>query len=150
MSQQKKELFSAITTYIPQLITSDIVNNPLLPDVRGQFRHGTLLFADISGFTAMSERLGKVGKEGAEELAFVISRFFMDMVNIASLSNGFRIKFGGDAILLFFHGHNDAARAIRPGWYRLDRSDYGGVRRTIGIISVFPEIYRNGGLCRSG
>ena len=37
---------------------------------------GTLVSADISGFTALSERLAGLGHEGAEELTDLLNRCF--------------------------------------------------------------------------
>ena len=35
------------------------------------------MFADISGFTNLTERLSKIGPEGAEVIAFAINRFLL-------------------------------------------------------------------------
>ena len=39
---------------------------------------GTCCFVDISGFTALSERLAKLGRIGAEELTEVLNYVFSD------------------------------------------------------------------------
>src|SRR5258708_33916296 len=41
---------------------------------------GSLLGLDISGFTALSERLGARGKLGAEELITLISRTYSELI----------------------------------------------------------------------
>ena len=41
------------------------------------------MLCDMSGFTAMSERLAAQGKEGAEIMAGVLNRFFGRMLGIA-------------------------------------------------------------------
>ena len=43
------------------------------PDQRWRVVDGTLRFADISGFTALSEKLARRGRIGAEELVEVLS-----------------------------------------------------------------------------
>lgn len=73
---------------------------------------GSLLFADISGFTRMSEQLAELGKEGAERLTDIVNDFFSRMLDIGGLFGGDNIKFGGDALLLLFTGENHASRAI--------------------------------------
>ena len=45
---------------------------------------GTLLMADISGFTKMSERLAEIGKEGAEWLTSTINLYFQSMLDTAA------------------------------------------------------------------
>lgn len=113
MDIKEKAFFEAIVSYIPQSIVEDRILDPRLPEVHGQFRYGTLVFADISGFTAMSEKLSKLGKEGAEELTNILNRYFTKMLDIAFSYQGIQLKFGGDAMLLLFLGHQHAARAVR-------------------------------------
>ena len=43
---------------------------------------GTLLSADLSGFTKLSERLARIGKEGAEELTEVLNDCFDRMIAV--------------------------------------------------------------------
>jgi class 3 adenylate cyclase/tetratricopeptide (TPR) repeat protein len=98
----------------------------LAPDlIRGLKRHaptehswiepldGTLVMADISGFTKMSERLAEIGKEGAEWLTNTINLYFESMLDSARRFGGSNLKFGGDALLLSFAGPGHAERAVR-------------------------------------
>jgi class 3 adenylate cyclase/tetratricopeptide (TPR) repeat protein len=73
------------------------------------------MFCDISGFTAMSERLAEIGKEGAELMAGVLNRFFDRMLAIADEWGGVQMKFGGDAMLLYFSDQGHADRAAAAG-----------------------------------
>ena len=43
---------------------------------------GTLVFADICGFTVLSERLAKLGPIGGEELTEVLERCFTDLLAV--------------------------------------------------------------------
>jgi class 3 adenylate cyclase/energy-coupling factor transporter ATP-binding protein EcfA2 len=113
MDAKENSLFKAIAAYIPQFIVEERVLNPRLPGVNGRFREGTLVFADISGFTNMSEKLSELGKEGAEELTSILNRYFTHMLNIAFFYHGNQFKFGGDAMLLVFLGTQHAARGVR-------------------------------------
>jgi class 3 adenylate cyclase/tetratricopeptide (TPR) repeat protein len=74
---------------------------------------GSLLGLDISGFTALSERLGARGKLGAEELITLISRTYSELIDTAVRFGGDVLKFRGDALLLFFGepGHEQRAAA---------------------------------------
>jgi len=45
---------------------------------------GTMLFADVSGFTPLSEGLAATGREGAERLTAVLNDFFGRMLTIAA------------------------------------------------------------------
>ncbi len=72
---------------------------------------GTLISADISGFTALSERLAGFGREGAEELTILLNRCFGEMIEVAHARGGDILKFGGDALLILFTGAAHTARA---------------------------------------
>lgn len=72
---------------------------------------GTLVMADLSGFTALSERLAGLGDEGAERLTGIINAFFARMLETAWGYGGDALTFGGDAILLLFDGDDHATRA---------------------------------------
>lgn len=65
---------------------------------------GALAFLDVSGFTAMSERLGRLGREGAEVVTDVIGSTFEELLAVAYEAGGSLLKFGGDALLLWFGG----------------------------------------------
>jgi class 3 adenylate cyclase len=73
---------------------------------------GTLVFADISGFTALSERLAAQGPIGAEELTEVLGRCFAELLAVAYARGGSLVKFGGDALLLLFDGEGHAVRGV--------------------------------------
>ena len=76
-------------------------------DAPGQMQQcleGSMVFVDISGFTAMSERLAKHGKLGAEELTAVIASTFGELLGAAYSFGASLLKFGEDALLLFFSG----------------------------------------------
>jgi class 3 adenylate cyclase/tetratricopeptide (TPR) repeat protein len=72
---------------------------------------GTLVFADISGFTRLSERLARSGTEGAEHLVDTINSCFSRLLVDAYAGGGSLLKFGGDAMLLWFEGEDHALRA---------------------------------------
>ena len=70
-----------------------------------------MVMADLSGFTALSERLARLGDEGAERLTDIINSFFDRMLKTAGRYGGDTLTFGGDAILLLFDGPDHATRA---------------------------------------
>ena len=73
----------------------------------------SLCFVDISGFTALSERLARRGRVGAEELTDVLNYVFSRMLAIAYQQGGSLLKFGGDALLLLFPGAAHQTCAVR-------------------------------------
>ncbi len=72
---------------------------------------GTIAFVDISGFTKLSERLARLGKSGAEELTATIDTCFVTLLDLAVANGGRLLKFGGDALLVYFSGEAHEARA---------------------------------------
>jgi class 3 adenylate cyclase/tetratricopeptide (TPR) repeat protein len=75
--------------------------------------NGSLVFADVSGFTKLSEKLAELGKAGAEELTHIINATFESLLGVAYGEGADLLKFGGDALLLLFTGPEHAARACR-------------------------------------
>jgi class 3 adenylate cyclase/tetratricopeptide (TPR) repeat protein len=83
---------------------------PALPC--GERFEAALLYSDISGFTALTERLEQRGRHGAEQIAELINAAFEPAVE-ALLSQGASItSFGGDALLSLFCGGDGASRAL--------------------------------------
>ncbi len=93
--------------YVPQLLLG------WPPHVRYQQIDGSLVHVDISGFTAMSERLARKGKVGAEEVSAVLNNTFTELLTIAGDLGGDLLKFGGDALLLLFTEDGHPLRAVR-------------------------------------
>lgn len=63
---------------------------------------GSVLFCDVAGFTPLTETLSGMGKEGAEELTRILNSYFTEMIMIVDEAGGDVIRFGGDAMTLFF------------------------------------------------
>jgi class 3 adenylate cyclase/tetratricopeptide (TPR) repeat protein len=72
---------------------------------------GTLVSVDISGFTALAERLASLGRLGAEELVTTVSAVFAELIAVAERHGGDVLKFRGDALLLFFADDRHVERA---------------------------------------
>jgi class 3 adenylate cyclase/tetratricopeptide (TPR) repeat protein len=120
-----------LTPYVPRLMLRHLAETPDDP-----VRHvdGTLLFADISGFTPLSERLARTGREGAERLAGAIGSVFAGLLEVAYANGGGLLKFAGDAILLLFEGEGHVERAahaatsMRRTLREIGRIEQGGAK----------------------
>jgi len=110
MASQQLSIHSRLQPYIPRLTLEWLATEP---DRIHRTVEGTLVFADISGFTALSEKLAKLGQIGAEEMASAITTCFSDLLTVAYDEGGGLIKFGGDALLILFDGDDHAIRAVR-------------------------------------
>jgi len=80
-------------------------------EAKGERKYVTVLFSDMSGYTAMSERLDP------EEVKDITSRIFGDISQIVSNYDGFIEKFIGDAVMATFGAtrayEDDPIRAIK-------------------------------------
>lgn len=70
----------------------------------GRRGEGCILFADLAGFTALTETLAAIGREGAEELTRILNRFFEAQIGVVHRAGGDVLRFGGDALTVFFEG----------------------------------------------
>ena len=64
-------------------------------EARLQPLEAALLFADISGFTKLTEAMAKLGPQGAEALTKHLSRYFGRLVSIVNSHGGDVVKFAG-------------------------------------------------------
>ena len=112
-----------VVTYLPASLLRALAARPSATLPWCHEVDGTMVMADLSGFTALSERLAKLGDEGAERLTAVINSFFEKMLKTASRYGGDTLTFGGDAILLLFDGEEHAARAVAASLEMLKQVD---------------------------
>ena len=102
LSLDLRAQIAACAAYIPTRLVRTQIDAPSPGRVSGAFWDGSLLFADLSGFTALSERLSALGKQGAEELSAIINTLFDALIAEIHVRQGALLKFGGDAITAFF------------------------------------------------
>src|SRR4051812_31614455 len=99
-----------LDAYVPRIVLRLLLETP---GARFRALDATMLFADISGFTRLSERLARSGREGAEELAETIGGCLSSLLAVAHQNGGELLKIGGDALLLLFKAEGHADRACR-------------------------------------
>jgi class 3 adenylate cyclase/predicted ATPase len=109
-SKQRK-ILKVVSSYLPNLLLDQIAAKKSFDPSRTVPLSGSLLLADASGFTRMSEELSQIGPQGAEELTVIFNRFFSLMLKTIFANDGDVLKFGGDSLLVFFKGEKGAFRA---------------------------------------
>lgn len=109
-----KEL-EALQFYLPAVVAQHISESER--DANGLFRPSTqhfdeivCLFADMSGFTSLTERLCSMGPDGLEDLSANLNKFVTQLVKTVSKSGGDVLKFAGDAVMAL--------------WPEIDPNDY--------------------------
>ncbi|EGD79547.1 hypothetical protein PTSG_10115 [Salpingoeca rosetta] len=81
-----------------------------IEEATGTTKLGAVLFADASGFTAMTQRLAKK-PNGAEELSRIINNFFSRLLKVVDAFGGDVVKFSGDALsIVWFVDEEESAR----------------------------------------
>src|SRR5919107_5616125 len=93
--------------YVPRVVLRRLVRDAGL---EVEEIEGTVVFVDLSGFTKLSERLARLGREGAECLVDAIDGTFAELLKEAYANGGSLLKFGGDALLLLFEGEGHVQR----------------------------------------
>ncbi|HLN17697.1 MAG TPA: adenylate/guanylate cyclase domain-containing protein [Acidimicrobiales bacterium] len=127
-----------LAPYVPRL-SIDWLRTPELGD--HQSIDGTVAFVDVSGFTALTERLASRGKEGAEEVSDLIGDVFTELLDTGYEYGCELLKWGGDAALVLFREPASAARAARAAWLMSRAmSRLGQVRTSAGRVRLSVSI----------
>ncbi len=116
--------------YVPRLTLEWLATEPKRTHT---VLEGTMAFVDISGFTRLTELLAGRGKAGAEELTGFLDVMFAELIGIAYQHSGELIKWGGDAVLVWYSGEAHAQRAVTSAW-RMQQAmgRIGRVRTSVG------------------
>ncbi|HKY54864.1 MAG TPA: adenylate/guanylate cyclase domain-containing protein, partial [Anaerolineales bacterium] len=93
-------LTELLASYVPKLIQNRIVADPSpIESPVAEEMASAILFADISGFTQLTERLAEKGPTGVETLARVLNEYFGQLIDIIHDYGGDIVKFAGDALI---------------------------------------------------
>ncbi|MDQ3004032.1 MAG: AAA family ATPase [Chloroflexota bacterium] len=93
-------LTEILASYVPKLIQNRIVADPSpIESPVTEEMPAAILFADISGFTPLTERLAEKGPTGVEALARILNEYFGELINIVHEYGGDIVKFAGDAAI---------------------------------------------------
>ncbi|HEY5889749.1 MAG TPA: AAA family ATPase [Acidimicrobiia bacterium] len=86
--------------FLPMDRARELVGMSTVPVVS----QGTALYADISGFTRLTEELGRTlgPRRGAEELTVYLTRVFEPVTTTIAQHGGSVISFGGDSVICWF------------------------------------------------
>jgi class 3 adenylate cyclase/tetratricopeptide (TPR) repeat protein len=93
-------LINTLTSYVPAFISSRLVTAPTsVTEPSVEHFDAAVLFADISGFTPLTERLAAYGAAGVEELSRRLNVYFGRLTDLVIAHGGDVVKFAGDALL---------------------------------------------------
>ncbi len=113
--RDKRFLRQAFTFYLSPAVIDRMVNSETPPELGGESREVTVLFSDVAGFTAISERLSPT------ELVAFMNLYLSAMTDIIEAHGGFVDKYIGDAIVAVFgaplddpdHAQNAVSAALQ-------------------------------------
>ena len=94
--KKKEKIQTAMSKYISKDVMKNVVQNIDSIKLGGKRAEVTVLFADIRGFTSISEQLSPV------EVTKILNEYFSELVPIIEEHKGILNKFMGDAILAIF------------------------------------------------
>lgn len=117
--KNKEKIKTAMGKYISEDIMKNVVKNIDELKLGGKKANVTVLFADIRGFTSISEKLS------ADEVSVILNEYFTEIEPIVTRHNGVINKFIGDAVMAIFgepiQDENHPKNAVRCACEMLDK-----------------------------
>jgi class 3 adenylate cyclase/predicted ATPase len=99
------DLLRTLAAYVPpDIVRAALSETSPLPPAEAQADRfsAAVLFADVSGFTPLTEALAQKGAEGPEELTRLLNGYFSRMIALIEGQGGEVVKFSGDAVTVVF------------------------------------------------
>ena len=91
-----RRIRNMFATYVPPSVVKQLAEGEAEPQLGGETRTLTMLFSDVRGFTALSERLG------AQDTIRLMNLYLAAMTQVIFDSEGTLDKYIGDAIMAFW------------------------------------------------
>jgi class 3 adenylate cyclase/tetratricopeptide (TPR) repeat protein len=104
-----RRILNRVASYVPNIVLRQFASGfgriePPLMDTSPS----ALLFADISGFTSLTEKLASLGGRGVEKLTSHLNEYFGLMIALIYNHGGDIVKFAGDALLVIWPTSEEA------------------------------------------
>lgn len=115
-------LAETLAAYVPTLVLRRLEREHGRGRLGLERVRGAVMLSDISGFTALTERLSRRGAVGAEELSELLNRYFERLIGVVERHGGDVLKLAGDALLAFWPAEEEPAEvaALRAGQCALE------------------------------
>ncbi|WP_353411985.1 adenylate/guanylate cyclase domain-containing protein [Arenicella sp. 4NH20-0111] len=116
------ERLDVFSKFLSEALLKDLAEGQISLNHQSKEYPAAVLFADVSGFTNLMEKLmGQYGRGqaiGAEHLSMLLSDYFDHLIEVVKDHQGDVIKFAGDAMLILFpctNGKLGLKRAVSCG-----------------------------------
>ena len=123
--QQRREIKTAFAQYLSPALVNEISRNPAQLKLGGERKELTILFADLRGFTAVSEAF----KDNPESLTSIVNAILTPLTEIVLDHRGTVDKYMGDCIMAFWNAPLDVP----------DHADQ-AVKAAIAMVDAMPAI----------
>jgi len=145
---------SDLSLYVPSYLFNEIMKKEhgLKEGITNEC---AVLIADITGFTALSEKLSKIGKEGAEEITEIVNSYFSRLLDIIFMYGGSLFHFSGDALSVLYYSEskrkqNKELRALLSSWeMKKILKAFSKVKTSQGVFPLKVHISLHTGMVKS-
>ncbi|MBN2754912.1 MAG: adenylate/guanylate cyclase domain-containing protein [Candidatus Goldbacteria bacterium] len=118
--KENRKIKNIFSRYVSKTLVDEILKKQEIK-LGGEVKEVSVLFSDIRGFTAMSEKMQP------EEVLGVLNEYLTAMTDIVFENGGTLDKFIGDAVMAVFgsplYDKDHAIRAVRTGWQMQKKLD---------------------------
>lgn len=125
LRKQREVIRNTFSRYVAQEIVDWMMENPSEISLGGQMRQITVLFADLEGFTSVSEHADPV------ELLNILNQYHGMLVSLVKRNGGTIDKFLGDGLMALFNAPVD-----------LDDHVYKAVKTAVDVKNALPLFHR--------
>jgi adenylate cyclase len=136
----KKRMKNVLTRYMSRDIAEKVLNDPEKQVLGGTTSQAAILFADITGFTGISETLSPV------QTVDFLNKYYTLMFDIIFFHGGILDKFIGDGVMAVFGvpytKKDDAARAVQSALEMVRAME--GFNNGISALNIGPVTIRIG------
>jgi class 3 adenylate cyclase/tetratricopeptide (TPR) repeat protein len=106
----------ALAAFLPGALLRALLEDASRPREGARLeQQGAVLFADLTGFTALTEALEGGGPSGAERLRGILDALFSRLIDTLTAHGGDVLRFAGDALVALWpaESHEALPRAVR-------------------------------------
>lgn len=108
-----RSTLDSLVCYVPSVVVNRLLKVPAPPNTPvEECFPAALLFADLSGFTALADQLARRGPSGAEELNSFLNSTFDAFITAITALGGDIVVFAGDALLALWPADSEDLAAI--------------------------------------